>query len=72
MNCSNNNGPSTNETTENRYDQEDVLFVLVIFSGFVTGISGVFLLLYLIDDNWRNRYWRAVDKIVSKIVNCKL
>ncbi|KAM3309437.1 hypothetical protein P3S67_011181 [Capsicum chacoense] len=68
----NNNGPSTNETTENRYDQEDVLFVLVIFSGFVTGISGVFLLLYLIDDNWRNRYWRAVDKIVSKIVNCKL
>ncbi|KAM3345275.1 hypothetical protein P3S68_024984 [Capsicum galapagoense] len=72
MNCSNNYRPSTNEATENRYDQENVLFVLVIFSGFVTGISGVFLLLYLIDDNWRSRYWRAVDKIVSKIVNCKL
>ncbi|PHT49103.1 hypothetical protein CQW23_13311 [Capsicum baccatum] len=54
MNCSNNYRPSTNEATENRYDQENVLFVLVIFSGFVTGISGVFLLLYLIDDNWRN------------------
>ncbi|KAM3268345.1 hypothetical protein P3S67_031286 [Capsicum chacoense] len=72
MNCSNNYRPSTNEATENRYDQENVLSVLVIFSGFVTGISGVFLLLYLIDDNWRSRYWRAVDKIVSKIVNCKL
>ncbi|KAM3268370.1 hypothetical protein P3S67_031311 [Capsicum chacoense] len=72
MNCSNNYRPSTNETKENRYVQENVLFVLVIFSGFVTGISGVFLLLYLIDDNWRIRYWRAVDKIVSKIVNCKL
>ncbi|KAM3345386.1 hypothetical protein P3S68_025095 [Capsicum galapagoense] len=72
MNCSNNYRPSTNEATENRYDQENVLFVLVIFLGFVTGMSGVFLLLYLIDDNWRNRYWRAVDKIVSKIVNCKL
>ncbi|KAM3345389.1 putative receptor-like protein kinase [Capsicum galapagoense] len=72
MNCSNNYRPSTNETTENRYGQENVLFVLVIFSGFVTGISGVFLLLYLIDDNWRSMYWRAVDKIVSKIVNCKL
>ncbi|KAM3269944.1 hypothetical protein P3S67_029850 [Capsicum chacoense] len=34
-------------------------------------ISGIFLLLYLIDDNWRNKYWRAVDKIVLKIVNCK-
>ncbi|XP_047268239.1 receptor-like protein 56 [Capsicum annuum] len=72
MNCSNNYRPSTNEATENRYDQENVLFVLVIFSGFVTGISGVFLLLYLTDDNWRSRHWRAVDKIVSKIVNCKL
>ncbi|XP_047268241.1 LRR receptor-like serine/threonine-protein kinase GSO1 [Capsicum annuum] len=72
MNCRKNYRPSTNETKENRYVQENVLFVLVIFSGFATGISGVFLLLYLIDDNWRNRYWRAVDKIVSKIVNCKL
>ncbi|KAM3220865.1 receptor-like protein 56 [Capsicum annuum] len=72
MSCSNSNGPSTNETAENRYDQENVLFVVVIFSGFVTGTSGVFLLLYLIDDNWRNRYWRAVHEIVLKIVNCKL
>ncbi|CAN4096089.1 unnamed protein product [Withania somnifera] len=70
-NCRNNK-QFTNETTENRYDQENVLFVVVILSGFVTGISGVFLLLYLIDDNWRNRYWRAVDRIVLKIVNCKL
>ncbi|KAF3649930.1 putative CASP-like protein PIMP1-like [Capsicum annuum] len=70
MNCSK-IVPSTNETTENRYDQENVLFIGVIFSSFVTGISGVFLLLYLIDDNWRNRYWRAVDRIVLKIVNSK-
>ncbi|XP_059316162.1 receptor-like protein 15 [Lycium ferocissimum] len=70
MNCSN-HGPSIAETAENRYDQENVLFVLVVFLGYVTGISGVFLLLYLIDDNWRNRYWRAVDRIVLKIVNCK-
>ncbi|KAM3236734.1 hypothetical protein P3L10_016771 [Capsicum annuum] len=70
MNCSK-IGPSTTETMENRYNQENVLFIGVIFSGFVTGISGVFLLLYLIDDNWRNRYWRVVDKIVLKIVNCK-
>ncbi|KAM3374716.1 hypothetical protein P3S68_013430 [Capsicum galapagoense] len=56
MNCSNNYRPSTNETKENKYDQENVLFVLVIFSSFVTGISGVFLLLYLIDDNWTNKY----------------
>ncbi|KAM3336968.1 hypothetical protein P3S68_032668 [Capsicum galapagoense] len=69
MNRSNNNRPSTNETTENRYDQENILFVLVILSGFVTGISSVFLLLYLIADNWRNRYWRSVDKILLKIVN---
>ncbi|XP_049354818.1 receptor-like protein 1 [Solanum verrucosum] len=72
MNCSN-NGPSIiTETTENGYDQENVLFVLVIFSGFVTGVAGVFLLLHLIDENWRNRYWSAVDRIVLKIVNCKL
>ncbi|KAM3345388.1 hypothetical protein P3S68_025097 [Capsicum galapagoense] len=70
MNCSK-IGHSTTETTENRYDQENLLFIVVIFSGFVTGISSVFLLLYLIDFNWRNRYWRAVDKIVLKIVNCK-
>ncbi|PHT82442.1 hypothetical protein T459_15457 [Capsicum annuum] len=70
MNCSK-IVPSTNETTENRYDQENVLFIGVIFSSFVTGISGVFLLLYLINDNWRNRYWRAVDRIVLKIVNSK-
>ncbi|KAM3220866.1 MDIS1-interacting receptor like kinase 2-like [Capsicum annuum] len=69
MNRSDNNRPSTNETTENRYDQENILFVLVILSGFVTGISSVFLLLYLIADNWRNRYWRSVDKILLKIVN---
>ncbi|KAF3671720.1 putative CASP-like protein PIMP1-like [Capsicum annuum] len=70
LNCSK-IGPSTTETTENTYDQENVLFIVVIFLGFVTGISGVFMLLYLIDDNWRNRYWRAVDKIVLKIMNCK-
>ncbi|KAK4352962.1 hypothetical protein RND71_028480 [Anisodus tanguticus] len=70
INCSN-HGPSIAETAENRYDQENVLFVLVVFLGYVTGISGVFLLLCLIDDNWRNRYWRAVDRIVLKIVNCK-
>ncbi|CAN4105863.1 unnamed protein product [Withania somnifera] len=46
-------------------------YLCVIFSGFVTGISGVFLLLYLIEENWRNRYWNAVDRIVLKIVNCK-
>ncbi|XP_009588734.3 receptor-like protein EIX2 [Nicotiana tomentosiformis] len=68
MNCSN-NGPSITETVENKYDQENVPFVVVIFLGFVTGLSGVFLLLYLIDDNWRNMYWRAVDRIVLKIVN---
>ncbi|OIT08100.1 PREDICTED: LRR receptor-like serine/threonine-protein kinase GSO1 [Nicotiana attenuata] len=68
MNCSN-NGPSITETAEKKYDQENVLFVVVIFLGFVTGISGVFLLLYLIDDNWRKRYWRAVDRIVLKIVS---
>ncbi|XP_006345877.1 LRR receptor-like serine/threonine-protein kinase GSO1 [Solanum tuberosum] len=68
MNCSN-NGPSIiTETTENEYDQENVLFVLVIFFGYVTGISGLFLLLYLMKDNWRNKYWRAIDRIVLKIV----
>ncbi|XP_009588731.1 uncharacterized protein LOC107777952 [Nicotiana tabacum] len=68
MNCSN-NGPSITETVDNKNDQENVLFVVVIFLGFVTGLSGVFLLLYLIDDNWRSMYWRAVDRIVLKIVN---
>ncbi|KAJ8542260.1 hypothetical protein K7X08_017126 [Anisodus acutangulus] len=67
MNCSY-NGPSNNETIENTYDQENLLFVVVIFLGYVTGVSGFFLLLYLLKDNWRNRYWRAVDRIVSKIV----
>ncbi|KAH0673488.1 hypothetical protein KY284_024575 [Solanum tuberosum] len=68
MNCSN-NGPSIiTETTENGYDQENVLFALVIFFGYVTGISGLFLLLYLMKDNWRNKYWRAIDRIVLKIV----
>lgn len=72
MNCSN-NGPSIiSDTTDDGYDQEHVLFVLVIFSGFVTGIAGVFLLLHLINENWRSRYWRAVDRIVLKIVNSKL
>ncbi|MCD7447209.1 Leucine-rich repeat serine/threonine-protein kinase 2 [Datura stramonium] len=68
MNCSN-HGPSITEKIEDRYDQENVLFVVVIFFGFVTGISGLFLLLYLMKDNWRNNYWRAVDRIVLKIVN---
>ncbi|XP_047249390.1 receptor-like protein 56 [Capsicum annuum] len=70
MSCSNSNGPSTNETAENRYDQENVLFVVVIFSGFVTGTSGVFLLLYLIDDNWRNRL-RQRSTILSSSIHLK-
>ncbi|XP_059316028.1 LRR receptor-like serine/threonine-protein kinase FLS2 [Lycium ferocissimum] len=66
-NCSY-NGPSITEIIEDIYDQENVLFVLVIFLGYVTGISGLFLLLYLMKENWRNMYWRAVDRIVLKIV----
>ncbi|CAN4105862.1 unnamed protein product [Withania somnifera] len=66
MNCRN-HGPSITEKIV--YDQETGLLVLVIFLGYVTGVSGFFLLLYLTKDNWRNRYWRAIDRIVLKIIN---
>ncbi|CAN4096090.1 unnamed protein product [Withania somnifera] len=33
-------------------------YLCAIFFGYVTGISGLFLLLYLMKDSWRNRYWR--------------
>ncbi|KAM3345387.1 hypothetical protein P3S68_025096 [Capsicum galapagoense] len=67
MDCSNLT-PSITEKIEEKYDQENFLFVLVIFFGYVTGISGLFLLLYLMKDEWRSRYWRAIDRIMLKIV----
>ncbi|KAM3268461.1 hypothetical protein P3S67_031402 [Capsicum chacoense] len=63
MDCSNLT-PSITEKIEEKYDQENFLFVLVIFFGYVTGLSGLFLLLYLMKDEWRSRYWRAIDRIV--------
>ncbi|KAM3269947.1 hypothetical protein P3S67_029853 [Capsicum chacoense] len=67
MDCSNHT-PSIIKKIEEKYDQENFLFVLVIFFGYVTGISGLFLLLYLIKNNLRSTYWRAIDRIVLKIV----
>ncbi|KAM3236744.1 hypothetical protein P3L10_016781 [Capsicum annuum] len=67
MDCSNHT-PSITEKIKGKYDQENFLFVLVIFFGYVTGLSGLFLLLYLMKDEWRSRYWRAIDRIVLKIV----
>ncbi|KAF3651752.1 putative CASP-like protein PIMP1-like [Capsicum annuum] len=67
MDCSNHT-PSIIKKIEEKYDQENFQFVLVIFFGYVTGISGLFLLLYLIKYNWRSMDWRAIDRIVLKIV----
>ncbi|PHT48834.1 hypothetical protein CQW23_13042 [Capsicum baccatum] len=55
MDCSNLT-PSITEKIEEKYDQENFLFVLVIFFGYATGISGLFLLLYLMKDEWRSRF----------------
>ncbi|KAA8534617.1 hypothetical protein F0562_032124 [Nyssa sinensis] len=51
-------------------DASQILFYVIVMIGYGVGLWGFFIVLYLMKGRWRERYWRVIDKIVLRIIQC--
>ncbi|KAA8517279.1 hypothetical protein F0562_017572 [Nyssa sinensis] len=69
MNCNRSVSPSI-EKIDTEDSRQDLLFSVVVGIGYAVGVCGFFMILNLMKEKWRQRYWRAIDNIVLRIVQC--
>ncbi|GLU07119.1 hypothetical protein SLE2022_240900 [Rubroshorea leprosula] len=50
--------------------QQQVLFYAAVITGYGVGTAGLFLILQLMNETWRQRYWTAIDRIALRIIRC--
>lgn len=66
------NDSSTTRTSVGAGDdaKEKYLFYGIIMMGYGVGFWGFYLILYMMKGIWKDKYWRAIDRIVLRIIHC--
>ncbi|GLU07117.1 hypothetical protein SLE2022_240880 [Rubroshorea leprosula] len=69
--CDSNSSSGDPETTNLKDSgQQQVLFYAAVITGYGVGTAGFFLILQLMNETWRQRYWTAIDRIALRIIRC--
>ncbi|GLU07115.1 hypothetical protein SLE2022_240870 [Rubroshorea leprosula] len=71
ISCDSNSSSGDSVTTNLKYSgQQQVLFYAAVITGYGVDTAGFFLILQLMNETWRQRYWTANDRIALRIIRC--
>ncbi|GKV23364.1 hypothetical protein SLEP1_g33100 [Rubroshorea leprosula] len=68
--CDSNSSSGDPETINLKDSAQQQVFYEAVIPGYGVGTTGFFLILQLMNETWRQRYWTAIDRIALRIIRC--